>query len=393
VEGKQTPPLTPPPRPLTPPPQPLVDDLRDKLQRLEVTSQNNTTTEEKDAQVEEVRVNVRGQIFTATRATLTEGDAADTFLAALFSDRWNEDAASSFAAARGEEEETSCTKIDRDPTLFSHVLSWLRDGSVHDVDESGPELRLALVEEADYYGLTSLVDALTGWRHRVLSLSEENREIFEAENRIRKILVAPAEDPPLQAGEGDIPLTPLERDAAHLAYLQTLADSMLIDVFDEKDSFVVDVAPPPASEALTFLVDNRASSTSNPSAAVSAAVSPLVESSICGSLVEFKHVTFKFFTLDTLRGLDWTGVLVAGGAVLGSLLPLPDKVQDDCFLPPDLQLDDPESPSSTIAGGTRIVIVACPCLVSYSEKYACFPQHFLPGLTLRERCVDITPWH
>jgi hypothetical protein len=34
---------------------------------------------------------------------------------------------------------------------------------------------------------------------------------------------------------------------------------------------------------------------------------------------------------DTLRGLDWTGVLVAGGAVLGALLPLPDEVYMTCF--------------------------------------------------------------
>lgn len=40
--------------------------------------------------------------------------------------------------------------------------------------------------------------------------------------------------------------------------------------------------------------------------------------------------TSPYYT-DTLRQLDWTGVLVAGGAVLGALLPLPDALYTKCF--------------------------------------------------------------
>jgi hypothetical protein len=37
--------------------------------------------------------------------------------------------------------------------------------------------------------------------------------------------------------------------------------------------------------------------------------------SVCPSLRELKDVNFKFFTMDTLKDMDWSGVIVAGGAV------------------------------------------------------------------------------
>jgi hypothetical protein len=45
----------------------------------------------------------------------------------------------------------------------------------------------------------------------------------------------------------------------------------------------------------------------------------------------FKDCNFRYFTMDTLQGMDWTGVLLAGGAVLGALLPLPDDLHERCF--------------------------------------------------------------
>ena len=41
----------------------------------------------KVAQESQVRLNVGGQVFQTARATLTQGDAADSMLAALYSDR------------------------------------------------------------------------------------------------------------------------------------------------------------------------------------------------------------------------------------------------------------------------------------------------------------------
>jgi hypothetical protein len=45
--------------------------------------------------------------------------------------------------------------VDRDPVLFPHVLAWLRSKRVPPA-----ELRREMIEEADYYGLAGLTDAL-----------------------------------------------------------------------------------------------------------------------------------------------------------------------------------------------------------------------------------------
>jgi len=45
-----------------------------------------------------------------------------------------------------------------------------------------------MIEEADYYGLSGLTDALKGWQSRQMALSAENRDILESENRVRKLL-------------------------------------------------------------------------------------------------------------------------------------------------------------------------------------------------------------
>ena len=52
--------------------------------------------------------------------------------------------------------------IDRSPTLFNHVLAWLRTGSVAGVPDT-PSARRALLQEADFFGLPGLIDALKGY--------------------------------------------------------------------------------------------------------------------------------------------------------------------------------------------------------------------------------------
>lgn len=56
-------------------------------------------------------------------------DAAESMLAALFSDRWESSAAGVDGhAATGTGTHGTGTEVfvDRDPVLFTHVLSWLR---------------------------------------------------------------------------------------------------------------------------------------------------------------------------------------------------------------------------------------------------------------------------
>ena len=264
-----------------------LEHMREKLQRLEMARN--------------VTLNVGGQVFRTTRATLTEGGAAGSMLAALISERWG----------NGDNDDNEVF-IDRSPALFTYILDWLRSGSVQCLPDAS---RLGLIKEADYYGLTRLIDCLKGWRHREMALSEENKEILDTENKVRKLLVA------------------ANPTGGTLESLQTLADSLLIDVFAEKNSFVLDIAPSESEDDLTLLVDRRCDTNGRVRQAFEELQkpNPTKFSSVCNSVVEYTAVNFKFFTLDALRDLDWSGVLVAGGAVLGSLLPLPDAVYSKCF--------------------------------------------------------------
>ena len=70
--------------------------------------------------------------------------------------------------------------------------------------------------------------------------------ILESENSIRRALAAA----PYVATAFDDPDFVPDR----VTYLQTLADNCMIDVFAQKELFVLDAAPPPATEDLTVLV-------------------------------------------------------------------------------------------------------------------------------------------
>jgi hypothetical protein len=301
---------------------------------------------EQEQSKEQVRVTVGGQVFQASRATLTEGDAAHSMLGALYSGRWEHEMTSA-GASNSKVSSEGGVSIDRSPVLFTYVLQWLRSGSAECLPDSA-DLRRGLLREAEYYILPGLVDILKGWRQRSLSLSAENQEILQAENIIRAKLSA-APDSARAFNDPDA-VPPDVRS------LQALADSLMIDIFGERESFVLDLAPPKDSEHLMILVDKRAAADSW----VRAAISQLdVESrlerlskqrhtrgaleemekleapknipSVCASLSMFRDCTFTYFTMDTLHGLDWTGVFVAGGAVLGALLPLPSDLQCSCF--------------------------------------------------------------
>jgi hypothetical protein len=113
------------------------------------------------------------QRFTVSRATLTKSEGS--FFEAMFSGRHSV-----------HEEEDGAVFIDRDGTHFEHILNWMRDdeGSLPVVEALSASVKLALAVEADYYGLTRLVDVLRG-RVYELALSESDSAIREEENARR----------------------------------------------------------------------------------------------------------------------------------------------------------------------------------------------------------------
>lgn len=90
-----------------------------------------------------VNLNVGGQRFSTSRQTLTW--IPDTFFTALLSGR--------ISSLR---DEHNAIFIDRDPTLFSIILNYLR---TKDIDIKNCEIR-ALRHEAEYYGITPLTKRL-----------------------------------------------------------------------------------------------------------------------------------------------------------------------------------------------------------------------------------------
>ncbi|XP_075150760.1 SH3KBP1-binding protein 1 [Haematobia irritans] len=90
-----------------------------------------------------VNLNVGGQRFSTSRQTLTW--IPDTFFTALLSGR--------ISSLR---DETGAIFIDRDPSLFSIILNYLR---TKEIDVKNCEIR-ALRHETEYYGLTPLVKRL-----------------------------------------------------------------------------------------------------------------------------------------------------------------------------------------------------------------------------------------
>ena len=92
-----------------------------------------------------VNLNVGGQIYTTSLATLTK--YSESMLGAMFSGR--------FAAQK---DSNGNYFIDRDGALFRYILGFLRNGELH-VPENFHEFGL-LLKEAEFFQIPALTDAV-----------------------------------------------------------------------------------------------------------------------------------------------------------------------------------------------------------------------------------------
>ncbi|XP_069140949.1 BTB/POZ domain-containing protein KCTD9-like [Argopecten irradians] len=96
-----------------------------------------------------VTLNVGGQIFTTTRSTLTQQDSG-SMLARMFGEEKTVTWHSSV-------DESGAYLIDRSPRYFEPILNYLRHGQLVLDKNINPQ---GVLEEARFFGLTSLMDSL-----------------------------------------------------------------------------------------------------------------------------------------------------------------------------------------------------------------------------------------
>ena len=93
-----------------------------------------------------VKFNVRGSIFLISNETLR--NCKEGMFEAMFSERWPRTY-----------DNDGCIFIDRSPRMFHYVTEFLMDGYVPKF-RPGSEKLMALMKEADYFGLEELLAEL-----------------------------------------------------------------------------------------------------------------------------------------------------------------------------------------------------------------------------------------
>ena len=237
-----------------------------------------------DALDERITLDVGGQIFATTLSTLRRDP--DSMLGAMFSGR--------HALQRTPEGHVF---IDRDPTHFRTVINYLRDGeralpkALRD-DEAFCE---ALLVEADFYQLTGLIALVGGPAARLRTVARVCGRIKEEEDELRALVVR-------------------EPGNAALDDAALRGRGFWIDVFAETSTFVNEASKAPPAPIV--LGGGRRGWR-----LLRAGVKP-GECPLQPSLDQFTR-NWRSFTLGGLRGLNWRGVVAAGGAVAGCALQSP----------------------------------------------------------------------
>jgi len=182
-------------------------------------------------------------------------------------------------------------------TFFSYVApkAWLRDRSLPASDDE----RMALYAEAEYYSITPLVavleDLLDGRAYVMECIARELEPAAFAEETAARAYFAAGKETTLDRPDESALLLKPFRSKAELAKwtLSSAVDAPLILAQHRK---VVDGDP-----------------------------------AIVHSRIAFRE-QLKFFTRGALTDMDWSGVLMAGGACLGPLLPLPHALASKAYL-------------------------------------------------------------
>jgi hypothetical protein len=160
------------------------------------------------------------------------------------------------------------------------------------------EARLSLLDEAEFYSCTTLVDALT-------DLLDGRAYISECVKRA------------MAQGAYEEEAAARAFFASHDASLpRPSEDSLLIKPFSNKAAMAT-FARSSAVEEPLLLAQHRL-------------IGPDGAPDIVHSRWAYKE-QLKFFTRGALTGLEWEGVLLAGGACLGPLLPLPSELEARAF--------------------------------------------------------------
>ena len=110
-----------------------------------------------------ITVNVGGVKYTTTVSTLTKHP--DSMLGKMF------DPDGSFQITK---DETGAAFIDRDGDLFRHVLNFLRNGSLRLPEQFGETE--ALREEADFFQIIPMIEALKGVTIELVEKIDETRD-------------------------------------------------------------------------------------------------------------------------------------------------------------------------------------------------------------------------
>lgn len=156
---------------------------------------------------------------------------------------------------------------------------------------------MALYAEAEYYSITPLVaaleDLLDGRAHVMECIARELEPAAFAEETAARAYFAAGKETTLDRPDDSALLLKPFRSKAELEWTQSSAvDAPLILAQHRK---VVDGAP-----------------------------------AIVHSRIAFRE-QLKFFTRGALTDMDWSGVLMAGGACLGPLLPLPHALASKAY--------------------------------------------------------------
>ena len=218
---------------------------------------------------ERVQLFVGGVSFSTTRAVLCaaeEPGAVPSMLAAMLSPQW---------PVQGD-----AIHIDRDPSPFAHILTFLRTGEL-----PPPGARESVAREADFYGLVKLLDLLKPARFETL-LDGANLRILEEENTVR-------------AGFGPF------------AGAAPPAESLLIDVFAQPP-WLTELSVFPGHETLQLLFSKERLKGRVEGAAATC------------TLLDFEK-NWAYFAELPAGVLAMPGVVAAGGAVLAALIPRPNR--------------------------------------------------------------------